>query len=93
MNKARTYLDWASTAIPVEGAGNAASVYGNPSSAHTEGRLAKEALESARSRCARVLGVPPERLYFTSGGTESNAIVLHSLLLKKGPGRILYSAV
>jgi cysteine desulfurase len=37
--------------------------------------------------------VEPETLYFTSGGTESNAIVLHSRLLKKGKGRALFSAV
>ena len=89
----RSYLDWAATAIPNETATGIGEIYGNPSSPHTEGRLAREALEDARSRCAGVLGVPPETLYFTSGGTESNALVLHSLLLRKAKGRLLYSGV
>jgi len=97
----RHYLDWAATAIPekispiVEAVdGNPYGFpFGNPSSAHLEGRMAKEALESARSRCAEVLGVEPENLYFTSGGTESNALIIHSLLLRKGQGRLLYSGI
>jgi cysteine desulfurase len=97
----RHYFDWAATAIPekistiVEAAdGNPYGFpFGNPSSVHLEGRLAKEALESARFRCARVLGVEPENLYFTSGGTESNALVIHSFLPRKGQGRLLYSGV
>jgi len=90
----RHYLDWAATAIPDEpmmGMPNAPAIFGNPSAQNREGRLAKEALEGARSRCARVLGVKPDRLYFTSGGTESNAIFLHSLSLRRG--RVLYSGV
>jgi len=96
----RHYLDWASTAIPEkffsidEKNGNPCRFpFGNPSSSHTEGQAAKDALESARSRCARVLAVEPEKLYFTSGGTESNALVLHSYLLRKERHRLLYSAV
>jgi cysteine desulfurase len=97
--KTRSYLDWAATAKPdwnLQSSGSAEedmTIYGNPSSSHAEGRLAREALESARSRCAAVLGVSPEKLYFTSGGTEANALVLHSQSLKKGSGRLLYSAI
>ena len=102
--KARSYLDWAATAIPdmfdPNGIGNpgatdpdSAKLFGNPSSTHAEGRFAREALENARSRCAKVLGVSPSRLYFTSGGTESNALVLHSLLRRRGIGRLLYSGI
>jgi len=89
----RHYLDWAATAIPGKNFPVEGIPFGNPSSVHLEGRLAKEALENARFRCARVLGVEPEKLYFTSGGTESNALVIHSLLLRKGQGRLLYSGV
>jgi len=91
----RHYLDWAATAIPDESIGmtNIQGLFGNPSAINKEGRLAKEALEGARTRCAAVLGVKPERLYFTSGGTESNALFLHSLLLRKGRGRLLYSGI
>ena len=92
---ARHYLDWAATAMPAIGILklNKAEFFGNPSSPHTEGRLAKEVLEKGRTRCAGVLGVNPDNIYFTSGGTESNALVLHSLLLRKGKGRLLFSEV
>jgi cysteine desulfurase len=90
----RYYFDWAATAIPAEVKSSAEkNHYGNPSSTHLEGRLAKETLENARARCAKVLGVKPETLYFSSGGTESNALVLYSLLLRKGKGRLLYSGI
>jgi len=85
----RHYFDWASTAIPDYPQSNAP--FGNPSARHHEGRLAKEALETARGRCAAVLKVPPETLYFTSGGTESNCIVLFSYLARQGGGRICAS--
>jgi cysteine desulfurase len=101
--QSRHYLDWAATAIPctfppapeIEKTEIRKSglVYGNPSSPHAEGRQAKEALEDSRCTCAGVLGVPHERLYFTSGGTESNALVLHSLLRRQKKSRLLYSAV
>ncbi|MCL2130653.1 MAG: aminotransferase class V-fold PLP-dependent enzyme [Treponema sp.] len=89
----RTYLDWAATAIPHEYSGKCGPIFGNPSSQHSEGRAAREALEGARCRCASVLGVKPEQLYFTSGGTESNTLVLNSLLKKKWKGHLLYSAI
>ena len=87
----RHYLDWAATAIYDEA--GSVTAFGNPSSPHAEGRLARDVLEKARVRCAAVLGVPPERLYFTSGGTESNALVIHSFLRRKGKGRLLCSDI
>jgi cysteine desulfurase len=93
----RHYFDWAATAVPdappPEAAGGPGGpVFGNPSSPHFEGRAARESLEEARSRCAAVLGVDPKTVYFTSGGTESNALVLYSCLRRRGGGRILASA-
>ncbi|MDR1566311.1 MAG: aminotransferase class V-fold PLP-dependent enzyme [Treponema sp.] len=87
----RRYFDWAATAVPEEKP--LAGFFGNPSSLYEEGRKAREALENARSRCAAVLGVPGETVYFTSGGTESNALVLYSLILKARKTGVLYSAV
>ena len=49
---------------------------GNPSSIHRQGRVAKVALEDARSELATLIGVRPEPILFTSGATESNNIVL-----------------
>ncbi|GHU64767.1 aminotransferase V [Spirochaetia bacterium] len=91
----RHYFDWAATALPYPSIerDEAKNTFGNPSSPHTEGRMAREALENARSRCAKVLNVPAECLYFTSGGTESNALVIHSLLLRPKKVKFLYSAV
>jgi cysteine desulfurase len=88
----RCYFDWAATAIPDILCPEAA-VFGNPSSQHREGRQARESLENARSRCAAVLGVPSACIYFTSGGTESNALVLHAMLRRKSNASILASAV
>jgi len=92
----RRYFDWAATAVPDPeiAAACGETPFGNPSSIHAEGRAASERLENARVRCAAVLGVPPECLYFTSGGTESNAICLHALLLRPGKtSPVLFSAV
>ncbi|MDR0689455.1 MAG: aminotransferase class V-fold PLP-dependent enzyme, partial [Spirochaetaceae bacterium] len=94
MDPLRHYFDWAATAlpdmfIPPEGI----APFGNPSSRHLEGRKAHDVLEDARSRCAAVLGVSPKQLYFTSGGTESNALVIHSMLLRPGPAALLVSSV
>jgi cysteine desulfurase len=86
----RHYFDWAATGIPDPSSVKAP--FGNPSSAHQEGRAAREALEDARARSAAVLGVAPETLYFTSGGTESNCIALYSILLRRGGGRLIASA-
>ena len=44
-------------------------IYGNPSSLHSVGQEAKEALESARARVAKCLGCEPREIYFTSGGS------------------------
>lgn len=46
--------------------------FGNPSSLHTPGREAKEAVENARAQVAKALGASPDEIYFTSGGTESD---------------------
>jgi cysteine desulfurase len=86
----RYYFDWAATAVP-EFPPDSGLPFGNPSSLHYEGRESRHALEDARSRCAAVLGVPAETLYFTSGGTESNCIPLYSCLTHPGGGRILAS--
>jgi len=46
--------------------------FGNPSSSHPYGQRAKEAVELARQRLARLVGCLPAEIIFTSGGTESN---------------------
>ena len=48
------------------------NIYGNPSSLHSAGQEAKEALESARERIAKCLGCEAREIYFTSGGSEAD---------------------
>ncbi len=46
--------------------------FGNPSSLHTVGQRAAEALTSARETVASILGAEPSEIYFTSGGSEAD---------------------
>lgn len=46
--------------------------YGNPSSLHSIGQRAKEALEAARADIAAVINCTPKEIFFTSGGSESD---------------------
>lgn len=48
------------------------NVYGNPSSLHTVGQKAKEALEKARVEVAQCVGADFKEIYFTSGGSEAD---------------------
>ena len=48
------------------------TVYGNPSSLHSVGQEAKEALEAARATVAECLGCEPREIIFTSGGSEAD---------------------
>ena len=47
-------------------------IYGNPSSLHSIGQEAKEALENARATVAQCLGCEPREILFTSGGSEAD---------------------
>lgn len=70
-------------------------VYGNPSSLHSMGQEAKEALENARQTVARCLNANPREIYFTSGGSEADNQALLSaakLGAKKGKKHIISSA-
>ncbi len=53
-------------------------IYGNPSSLHSFGQEAKEALENARERIAKHLGCQPREVYFTSGGTEADNMAIRT---------------
>ncbi|MDE7075750.1 MAG: cysteine desulfurase [Clostridia bacterium] len=52
------------------------TVYGNASSQHAFGREAANAVISARDGIAKIIGVPSNCLYFTSGGTEAGNTAL-----------------
>jgi cysteine desulfurase len=53
--------------------------FGNPGSAHPLGVRAKEALQCARGQVADMLGAEHDEIVFTSGGTESNNMVVKSV--------------
>lgn len=50
--------------------------FGNPSSSHELGSKTKQAVEEARKKVASLLNASPEEIIFTSGGSESNNMVL-----------------
>lgn len=56
----------------------AENFYGNPSSIHSEGVRAKSYIEECRRSMADFIGCSPGQLFFTSCGTESNNMILHS---------------
>ncbi|MGA2517281.1 MAG: cysteine desulfurase family protein [Thermodesulfobacteriota bacterium] len=58
-------------------------VYGNPSSLHSAGREAKEAMEKARALIAECTGAKAEEIVFTSGGTESNNLAIKGIALSR----------
>ena len=54
--------------------------YGNPSSTYSIGRQSKAAIELSRKKIASFIGVPSSDIIFTSGGTEANNMILHSVV-------------
>ena len=71
------------------------TIYGNPSSLHSVGQQAAEALQSARERVARCLNASPREIYFTSGGSEAdNQAILSAARLgeRKGKKHIISTA-
>jgi len=70
--------------------------FGNPSSVHRLGRVAREAVEQARCHVAHLLGAAPADIVFTASGTEANnAVVLGTLRRSStgGTARIVLSAL
>ncbi|MEP6767744.1 MAG: cysteine desulfurase family protein [Acidobacteriota bacterium] len=59
-------------------------LFGNPSSLHAEGRRARRAVEEARDEVARLVGAEPSEIFFTSGGTEANAMAIYGATAGKG---------
>ena len=98
--KKRIYCDYNATTpvIPAVKKAyiNALDVYGNASSLHETGRMAKEALENSRMAVAAFINALPEQLLFCSSGTEANNQVLQQLIAQQrdeGPVHVLVSAI
>jgi cysteine desulfurase len=69
--------------------------YGNPSSPHSLGRYAKQALEESRGKIANAINAKPEEIIFTSGGTESDNLALRGIAFhqRKQKGHIITSSI
>ena len=71
------------------------TIYGNPSSLHSVGQQAAEALQNVRERIAACLNASPREIYFTSGGSEAdNQAILSAARLgaRKGKKHIISTA-
>jgi cysteine desulfurase len=72
--------------------------FGNPSSIHAAGRAARDAVERARERVARLIGAGRDEIVLTSGGTEGNNLAIRGAAeaarsLDEGRVRVLVSPV
>ncbi|MGQ9545582.1 MAG: cysteine desulfurase NifS [Dehalococcoidia bacterium] len=77
----RIYLDYAATTPTDPEVIKAmepyfSEVFGNPSSIHSYGQEARQAVEEARAKVAKLIGARSEEIIFTSGGTEANNFAL-----------------
>lgn len=97
---AAVYLDNSATTRVCRAAADKAyelmtAEYGNPSSLHTLGFRAEQEMTAARTAIGKLVGAPPERLFFTSGGTEANnlAILGWAAAHTRGPKHIVTTAV
>ena len=84
-NATRIYLDHnATTPIAAEVLDEMAKVmkehFGNPSSIYKEGKEAHAAIEESRRKLAQLLNCTAKRIVFTSGGSESNNLVIKGVV-------------
>ena len=74
------YLDNAATTKPCRAAVEAmiasADMFANPSSLYGIGLDAEKQINEARGAVAKAVGVPSKNIYFTSGGTEANNMII-----------------
>lgn len=67
--------------------------YGNPGSLHKLGTSAKAAVDEAREKVAAMINAEPDQIIFTSGGSESNNMVIKNAILPFGKECIACSSV
>ena len=68
--------------------------YGNPSSQHQEGKIARQAVDKAREQVAALIGAEPEEVIFTASGTEADNMALVGTVHAGGkPGHIVTSSI
>lgn len=67
--------------------------YGNPSSTHSFGRNSKSILELSRKFIAEKLNAKTSEIIFTSGGTESNNMIIKSVVEAQNIERIITTKI
>lgn len=69
--------------------------FGNPSSSHSLGRAAKEAIEDARVKVANLIGCSGQEIVFTGGGTEASNMAIKGVMLAGGSigGHMITTAI
>lgn len=93
-----TYLDYNAT-TPLDGRVLDAMLpflreqFGNASSGHQSGRVARAAVDAAREQVAALVNAHPSQVVFTSGGTEANNLALKGQAARLKPGHVVLSAV
>src|SRR3990170_32964 len=100
MNRKPIYIDYNAT-TPVDSNVLEAMLpflnehFGNPSSSHSYGKVAKEAVSRAREQTAKLIGAETDEILFTSGGSESNnhAIIGTALANRKKGKHIITSRI
>jgi len=66
--------------------------YANPSSVHSQGRMAREAINYARQQVADLVNAHPSQVIFTSGGTEANNLAIKGCIQGMGLSRLVIGA-
>jgi cysteine desulfurase len=92
------YLDYNATCQPLAEVNLAIedvakTAFGNPSSLHWAGRNARRKLDDARDVLADYFAIDSSRVVFTSGGTESNNMVIQGVMAQHEVGHIVLSAI
>jgi len=98
MDKPRIYLDNAATTRVAEEVVQAmlpyfSEQYGNPSSVHSIGREARSAIEMARKTIAGLINASPMEIYFTSGGTEVDNLIINGAINTFGLRHVITSKI
>lgn len=67
--------------------------FGNPSSIHAFGRKTRSSIENSRKTVAKLLGVSPAEIFFTSGGTEADNMAIVQTINSYGITHIISSEI
>ncbi len=70
-----------------------AETFGNPSSTHALGRIARTEIEKARRTVAKLLNCTPAEIFFTSGGTEADNMAIRCSVHDLGVKHIISSTI